>query len=266
MEKEKAMTAREIRERAWGKLGENGGWNIAIGGSFLAFLVSWIVNSLTQSLCGLTTLTQMSQNVQAGTLAQEELVKALPGFMGGMFVAVLVAYYVNAVLRYGFSALSIAVMRGGARIGHVFSGFGKGWSTLWLMALAHLYIFCWTLLFVIPGIRAAFSYALIYLIKADHPDWDADRCIGESKRLMEGNRWRYFCLCLSFLGWWMLVVATCGIAFIFVVPYFNVAQAAFYEDLLDRDTANMTTPDYASMAMPTDVEQLAVGGSACVDR
>ena len=230
------MTAREIRERAWGKLGENGGWSAAIGGFILAFVISYVINSLTQALCGVGAFAEMARNVQAGVLSQDEFVKAMPKFMGALFVVVLVAYYVNAVFRYGLSALSIAVMRGGARIGHAFSGFGKGWSTLWLMVLAHLYIFCWTLLFVIPGIRAAFSYALVYLVKADHPDWDADRCIGESKRLMEGNRWRYFCFCLSFLGWWILGVLTCGLAFIVALPYFNVAQAAFYEDLLDRDT------------------------------
>ena len=230
------MTAREIRERAWGKLGENGGWGAAIGGVILAFVISYVINSLAQALCGVGAFAEMARNVQAGVLSQDEFVKAMPKFMGALFVVVLVAYYVNAVFRYGLSALSIAVMRGGARIGHAFSGFGKGWSTLWLMALAHLYIFCWTLLFVIPGIRAAFSYALIYLIKADHPDWDADRCIGESKRLMEGNRWRYFCFCLSFLGWWILGVLTCGLAFIFIMPYFNVAKASFYEELLDRNT------------------------------
>ncbi len=233
------MPAREVRERAWEKLGENGGWGTAICGFILVFFVSHVINSLAQSFCGATAFVQMARDVQAGVLSQEEFMKGMPKFMGALFVVMLVAYYVGAVFRYGISALSIAVMRGGARIGHAFSGFGKGWSTLWLMALAHLYIFCWTLLFVIPGIRAAFSYALIYLIKADHPDWDADRCIGESKRLMEGNRWRYFCFCLSFLGWWMLGVLTCGLAFIFAMPYFYVAQAAFYEELLDRDTTTL---------------------------
>ena len=233
------MRAHEIRERAWAKLGEGGGWGTAIVGFLLIFIVSYSINSLVQSLCGLTALTTMVQGVQSGTVSEQELLAAMPRFMGALSITMLVAYYVNAVVRYGLSALSIAVMRGGARIGHAFSGFGKGWSTLWMMALAHLYIFCWTLLFIIPGIRAAFSYSLIYLIKADHPDWAADRCIGESKRLMEGNRWRYFCLCLSFVGWWILGVATCGLAFIFAMPYFYVAQAAFYEDLLDRTSAEM---------------------------
>ena len=51
---------------------------------------------------------------------------------------------------------------------------------------------------------------------------------------MHGHRWRLFCLDLSFLGWFMLVFATCGLAGIFVIPYHATATAAFYEDLLDR--------------------------------
>jgi len=233
------MRAHEIRERAWTKLGENGGWGVAIGGFVLTFLVSYAINSLVQSLCGLTALTTMAQGIKTGTVSEQEFLAAMPRFMGAFSIAIIVAYYINAVVRYGLSALSIAIMRGAGRIGHAFSGFGKGWNTLWMMALAHLYIFCWTLLFIIPGIRAAFSYSLIYLIKADHPDWPADRCIGESKRLMDGNRWRYFCLCLSFIGWWILGAVTCGLAFVFAMPYFYVAQAAFYEDLLDRTPAEM---------------------------
>ena len=33
------MTAREVRERAWEKLGENGGWGTAICGFILVFFV-----------------------------------------------------------------------------------------------------------------------------------------------------------------------------------------------------------------------------------
>ena len=238
------MTAKAIRERAWAKLDENGGWGAAIGGFVLTFAVSYGINTLAQYVCCLATLTTMVKDVQAGTVSEQELLSAMPRFMGALTVVMLVAYYINSVIRYGLSALSIAVMRGAGRIGHAFSGFGKGWSTLWMMALAHLYIFCWTLLLVIPGIRAAFSYSLIYLIKADHPDWAADRCIGESKRLMEGNRWRYFCLCLSFIGWFLLGAVTCGLAFFFAMPYFYVAKAAFYEDLLDRTAADSGPGEY----------------------
>ena len=38
----------------------------------------------------------------------------------------------------------------------------------------------------------------------------------------------------SFIGWFLLVVVTWGLAGLFVMPYFAAANAAFYEDLLDR--------------------------------
>lgn len=227
------MTAKTIRGKAWSKLGENGGWTAAICGALLAFLASYVINAAVQGVFGVTDFIDLMNKVQLRQAQPEELLQAFPRHMLSLSVATLIAYYISAVFKYGISALSIAVMRSGARIGHVFSGFGKGWSTLWMMALADFYVFCWSLLFLIPGICAAFSYALIFLVKADHPDWDANRCIGESKRLMKGNRWRYLCFMLSFLGWSLLGIVTLGLAFIFVIPYFNTAQAAFYEDILD---------------------------------
>ena len=75
----------------------------------------------------------------------------------------------------------------------------------------------------------------------DHPDWTANQCITESRRLMDGNKWRYFCLLISFIGWWILVFLSSfilnGLAQWFFMPYLESAQAAFYEDLLDRDAA-----------------------------
>ena len=248
------MDARTAKERAWAKLGENGGWATAMIGCLLAFAMAFAVNSAVQSACGLVemkimikkTMMQVMQDMEDGVISDGSLnaielaiakVMSLPS-LAAFSIAKFVDCYVESVVVFGLSALSIAVMRGGARVGHAFSGFGESWSTLWLMALSHIYIFCWSLLLVVPGIMAAFSYALIYLVKVDHPGWSAERCIDESKRLMHGNRLRYFCLCLSFAGWWLLGFATFGLALVFVIPYFNAARAAFYEDLLDRMPAS----------------------------
>ena len=75
---------------------------------------------------------------------------------------------------------------------------------------------------------------MAFLLLADHPDWSPWRAIQESKRLMRGHRWRLACLDASFIGWFLLVVVTFGFAGLFVTPYFATANAAFYEDLLDR--------------------------------
>ena len=36
---------------------------------------------------------------------------------------------------------------------------------------------------------------------------------------------------LSFIGWILLAIVTLGIGFLFVGPYMQTANAAFYEDL-----------------------------------
>lgn len=36
---------------------------------------------------------------------------------------------------------------------------------------------------------------------AEHPGLTANEAITESRRIMDGNKWRLFCLDLSFLGW-----------------------------------------------------------------
>ena len=50
--------------------------------------------------------------------------------------------------------------------------------------------------------------------------------------MMEGNYISHISLQLSFI---LLSVLTCGIGFLFVVPWKNVAEALFYMDLICRD-------------------------------
>ena len=141
----------------------------------------------------------------------------------------------EGVLAFGCAVLAIAVMRGGATAFQAFSGFRWPFRTAALGLLNILLVALWSLLLLIPGICAAYSYRMAFLLLADHPDWSPWRAIQESKRLMHGHRWRLACLDASFIGWFLLVAITMGLAGIFVTPYYATANAAFYEDLLDRD-------------------------------
>ena len=68
----------------------------------------------------------------------------------------------------------------------------------------------WSLLFVIPGIVAAYRYALAPYLMAEHPEMGVMEAISQSKALMRGNKWRLFCLQLSFIGWGMPLHADDG--------------------------------------------------------
>lgn len=48
---------------------------------------------------------------------------------------------------------------------------------------------------------------------------------------MNGHKWKYFVLQLSFIGWISLGEITLGIAFIWVLPYMTVTQVYYYDEL-----------------------------------
>ncbi len=101
-----------------------------------------------------------------------------------------------------------------------------------VMALAFLYTFLWTLLFIIPGIIKGYSYALTQYISIDNQTFKAEECINQSMKMMKGNKWRLFLLDLSFIGWYLLAIFfTLGIGLLWVVPYHETARILFYEDL-----------------------------------
>ena len=110
-----------------------------------------------------------------------------------------------------------------------FGGYGHVFATLFL---TDLFTFLWSLLLVIPGIIAAYSYRLVPYIIKDHPELSAMEVIRKSKELMKGNKWKAFLLDLSFIGWFLLGAITLGLVNVFWTnPYSESANAVFYNDL-----------------------------------
>ena len=117
-------------------------------------------------------------------------------------------------------------------IENLFDGFRRGRYVRVFCALflVNLFTFLWTLLLIIPGIMKAFSYALTPYILLDEPELTARQAITRSCEIMQGRRWKLFCLYLSFIGWGILSLLTFGIGFLWLAPYMNASIAAFYED------------------------------------
>ena len=117
-------------------------------------------------------------------------------------------------------------------IENLFDGFRGGRYTRVFCALflVNLFTFLWALLLIIPGIMKAFSYALTPYILLDEPELTARQAITRSCEIMQGRRWKLFCLSLSFIGWGILSLLTFGIGFLWLAPYMNASIAAFYED------------------------------------
>lgn len=112
-----------------------------------------------------------------------------------------------------------------------FTRFGKSFALYIVMGV---FVFLWTLLLIVPGFIAIYRYSMAFKILADNPDIKIMDAIRLSSRMMFGNKWKLFCLHLSFIGWYLLSYLTMGIGLIYVQPYSTSAEIAFYEMICGR--------------------------------
>ena len=160
-----------------------------------------------------------------------EFLLSIPAFLGEIAV-----FVISAALLYGISRYLIRFVRGAQPvIGEIFGGFTGGAEkfgrAVLLRLLISIFTALWSLLFVIPGIIAAYRYSMAFYILADNDNISALDALNAGKEMMRGHKWQLFKLHLSFIGWIILCCLTCGIGFIFLSPYINTAQANFYEYL-----------------------------------
>tara|TARA_B110000238_G_scaffold100633_1_gene109669 strand:- start:401 stop:982 length:582 start_codon:yes stop_codon:yes gene_type:complete len=135
-------------------------------------------------------------------------------------------------MALGIAIFSINISRNqDARLEQIFQGFNNFSTSLGAYLLMLLFIFLWTLLLIIPGIIAALSFSMTFYILADDNSIGAMEAINKSKKMMNGYKWKYFCLGLRFIGWSLLCILTLGIGFLWLLPYMQVSMVKFYDDI-----------------------------------
>lgn len=106
------------------------------------------------------------------------------------------------------------------------------WKVIGASIVQFIFIFLWTLLLIIPGIIKSFSYSQVFFILKDNPEMGILDAITESRKRMDGLKWKYFVLLLSFIGWAILSLLTLGIGYLFLFPYMYTTLGAFYQHLI----------------------------------
>ena len=140
-------------------------------------------------------------------------------------------------LEFGFMLCFLHLVRtkqSDGMVGEQFGIFNNYGRYLGGSLLVFLYTLLWTLLLIIPGIVKSYAYAMTPYVMEDHPELDADDCIHESRMMMNGYKWKLFCMDLSFIGWAILCIFTLGIGFLWLQPYIEASHAQFYEELKAR--------------------------------
>jgi uncharacterized membrane protein len=62
----------------------------------------------------------------------------------------------------------------------------------------------------------------------------SNEAITLSRKLMDGNKWRLFCLHFSYFGWLILCALTLGILSLWVIPRMETAQYLFFRDIYEE--------------------------------
>lgn len=236
--------AYEYRESAWSILRGRYWWAV------LAGLIASVLGGFSSNDWGSlsnryneSSFTRLVENVTNGRIDAEQLRAIMHPFSGflasitGLILVYAIAIFiVGSAVELGYNRFNISMYESSdaPKIETLFSRFSYFGNAFSLRLLMFVKTLLWSLLFVIPGIIAAYRYSMAPYIMAENPDMSASSAIEESKYLMNNNKWRLFCLQLSFIGWYILAIFTAGIGGIFLIPYVKAAYTAFYLDLMNR--------------------------------
>ena len=232
------LYATDFRKKARESLKNN--WGKAVGAGIVASLLG-VGTSYTGALdFNFGEFSSETSNWNMNTLdgiIPKQYQLTFIGIMSFILVVVvaiaIVQFLIGGAVTIGYAKFHLNLVDGKlAMVSDLFSEF-KRWKTAFVMQfLRSIYTILWTLLFIIPGIRATYSYAMAPYILLENKGMTGREAIAKSKELMEGNRFRLFCLSMSFFGWHFLcIMVTFGIGYLWLIPYQQASFAVFYREI-----------------------------------
>jgi uncharacterized membrane protein len=222
--------AADFRKKAREAL--RGNWALAIGTGFIAALLGASSRGGSSSNHEWRESDQLF-NIDLGSFL-------FPFFIGLVaFISIwfLITFFFGGAIELGYCRFNKNLINGrNPQFNDLFSKFDLFWKALGLRIVIAIFTFLWSLLFIIPGIIAAYSYSMAFYILEENPSMGILDAINQSKEMMRGNKWRLFCLEISFIGWFILCLFTFGIGILWLHPYINAAVAAFYLEVSGSET------------------------------
>ena len=169
----------------------------------------------------------------------------------GLIIGVVSGTFIGALLIappmiVGYAFFCLKVYRGKiGDIGEMFSaGFNDYGRSLGGILWMGLFIWLWSLLFIIPGIIKSFAYFATPYILADTKNVPPTEALKLSMRMTYGHKGKIFVMYLSFIGWLLLNLVTFGLLqILFTGPYMQTSLAGMYEEIkADALARGVVTP------------------------
>lgn len=132
----------------------------------------------------------------------------------------------------GFSAYGLGIYSSGVDFSAIVSGEAvtlENEQALLLISLGSLLLFAGSFIYITITLK----YFLSDYILASDDTVTSKMAISISVKMMKGRVFQYVGFILSFVGWILLSFLTCGVLFLFTVPYIMVATALFAKTIID---------------------------------
>lgn len=205
--------------------------------TLIYFLIVWVINAVVSAVSSGTifdaAFVEKAMDMDLMDMFEAGVLGAMTGRTVLVQVVNILGYLILAVLGAGFTNFCLRLSRGTAKgfsdISAAMSYTGK---LIWLTILINVYVFLWTLLFVIPGIIASYRYSMAYFALMNDPDLTASQALEVSKQITSGHKMELFVLDLSFFGWHLLCSLTFGILYIWKLPYIETTKAHAFNWLM----------------------------------
>jgi uncharacterized membrane protein len=145
-----------------------------------------------------------------------------------------ISFFISAIITVAGYHVYLKMSRGPEPVhfGDFMEGFNNWWRAILASLWMYLWILLWTLLFIIPGIVKTIAYSQTYFIITEFPEISVTRALDISKRITKGYKGDLFVMWISFIGWGLLSCITCGIGFIWLVPYISMSMTNAYHGLM----------------------------------
>lgn len=171
--------------------------------SMIACIITEILSVLSMQVTNLpaiqAALTEYQQtlDVEAYIAATQA---AMPGF--GAILIDLLLCFMRTMIGAGLIIFIMRTVRNHkGSVGNLLDAFPVLIRIFCYQVVSTVLIALWALLFIIPGIIAAYRYRQGLYLLLDHPEMGIMDCIRTSKNLMDGHKWELFVMDLSFLLW-----------------------------------------------------------------
>ena len=91
------------------------------------------------------------------------------------------------------------------------------------------------ILYGVVTVILSLIYSQAFFLLHDFPNYSAKELLVMSRQLMKGSKGRLFYLNVSFFPLLLLGLLSCGIAYLWLVPYMNATATEFFLDLIQNN-------------------------------